>query len=577
MAEQGVEIAQISFFLARENKTADSIFDQKKDVLKNLSAREFRFSINGTDCQFVYFETSTAKSNPPWLNFINEKLPSGERPLFSAKSKSPNGILFLTVNGRVFAATFGRSAVSYLDRDAFEPDFGIKTAMNLCGNEEIRQTKSESHAITPTHIDRQVNKPVDSFAFGLSEAEDLRYISAHMKDHKNITLQGRNNLTIKIIGKEKLNWQMLVDYCEDFLLAYASKEYTKLFPNYKNFDEATETESNLLDELLVAQLRLKNTSNINLGIPEVLIDPDYGFTYSNHKKNPDRTYAYLDILQLFEHMAFDKITPAKLKSKFIYAYSYEEDQVLGYKKWPLYNCLSFEQSLGSKYFVLSDGKWLEVDNDFYTEITNFTKNTLHEEMCEEVYRGIDISDDVKMQNRESIFNKKICEIRPSCVLFDQAKLQIGSGRKDKEFCDVLDLANDSVIRIIHCKPYKNSSSTNYLFSQAQFYCHAFINDQLFLSEIRAHIDASISTKKAEYLNYIKSDIADTHGKDYVVCLWLLYDQCLTAPSKTEIPLMAQYELKLMHEHLRNTCKFRDVIIRFIPVVKKNYVRDISHQ
>jgi uncharacterized protein (TIGR04141 family) len=576
MTEQGVEIAQISFFLARENKKADSIFDQKKDVLKNLSAREFKFSIDETDCQFIYFETTTTKSNPPWLNFINEKLPSERSPVFSSKSKSPNGILFLTVKSRVFAATFGRSAISYLDRDAFEPDFGIKTAMNMCGNEEIRQTKSESHAITPTHIDRQVNKPADSFAFGLSEAEDLRYISAHMKDHKNITLQGRNNLIIKIIGKEKLSWQVLIDYCEDFLTAYASKEYTRLFPNYKHFDEATESDGNALDECLVTQLRLKNTSNISLGIPEVLIDSDYGFAYSNNKKSDDKTYAYLDIYQIFDHITAEKITAAKLKSKHIYAYSYEEDQVLGYKKWPIYNCLSFEQSLGGKYFVLSDGKWLEVDSDFYSEITNFTKVTLHEEACEEVYKGVDISDDVKMQNRESIFNKKICEISPSCVLFDQAKLQIGSGRKDKEFCDILDLTNDNKIRIIHCKPYKNASSTNYLFSQAQFYCHAFINDQYFLGEIREHISLSASTKKQEYLDYIKSNIADIHGKDYVVCLWLLYDQRVTTPVKTEIPLMAQYELKLMHEHLRNICKFHDVIIRFIPVIKKNYVKAISH-
>ncbi|MBT9263458.1 TIGR04141 family sporadically distributed protein [Pseudomonas sp. MG-9] len=576
MTDQGVEIAQISFFLAREDRKVDSIFDQKKDALNNFSASEFKFTINKTDCNFIYFETTTIKSNPPWLNFINEKLPLEEAPRFSSKSKNPNGILFLTVNDRVFAATFGRSAVSYLDRDAFEPDFGIKTAMNMCGNEEIRQTKSESHAITPTHIDRQVNKPADSFAFGLSEAEDLRYISAHMKDHKNITLQGRNNLTIKIIGKEKLSWQVLIDHCEDFLVAYASKEYTRLFPNYKHFDEATELERNALDEYLVNQLRLKNTSNISLGIPEVLIDSDYGFAYSNNKKSGDTTYAYLETRQIFEHIPAEKITSAKLKSKHVYAYSYEENQVLGYKKWPLYNCLSFEQALGDKYFVLSDGKWLEVDSDFYSEITNFTKIILHEEACEEIYRGIDISDDVKMQNRESIFNKTICEIRPSCVLFDQAKLQIGSGRKDKEFCDILDLTNDSKIRIIHCKPYKNASSTNYLFSQAQFYCHAFINDQSFLEEIRNHISLSASTKKTEYLDYIKPDIADLHGKDYVVCLWLLCDQHATTPVKTEIPLMAQYELKLMHEHLRNICKFHDVIIRFIPVIKKNYVKAISN-
>ncbi|KAE9641577.1 hypothetical protein EJA70_21670 [Pseudomonas sp. PB103] len=576
MTDQGIEIAQISFFLAREDKKIGSIFDQKKDVLKNLSASEFRFTVSETDCHFIYFETTSTKSNPPWLNFINEKLPLNDAPLFSSKNKNPNGILFLTINGRVFAATFGRSAVSYLDRDAFEPDFGIKTAMNMCGNEEIRQTKSESHAITPTHIDRQVNKPADSFAFGLSEAEDLRYISAHMKDHKNITLQGRNNLTIKIIGKEKLNWQILIDYCEDFLVAYASKEYTKLFPNYKHFDEATESDSNILNEHLANQLRLKNTSNISLGIPEVLIDSDYGFAYSNNKRSGDKIYAYLEIRQIYEHISAEKITVTKLKSKYIYAYSYEEDQVLSYKKWPLYNCLSFEQALGEKYFVLSDGKWLEVDSDFYSEITNFTKITLHEEACEEIYRGVDISDDEKMQNRESIFNKTICEIRPSCVLFDQAKLQIGSGRKDKEFCDILDLTNDNKIRIIHCKPYKNASSTNYLFSQAQFYCHAFINDQSFLGEIRNHINLSTSTKKAEYLDYIKPNIADIHGKDYVVCLWLLCDQHAATPVKTEIPLMAQYELKLMHEHLRNTCKFQDVIIRFIPVIKKNYIKAISN-
>lgn len=576
MTDQGIEIAQISFFLAREDKKIGSIFDQKKDVLKNLSASEFRFTVNETDCHFIYFETTSTKSNPPWLNFINEKLPLNDAPLFSSKNKNPNGILFLTINGRVFAATFGRSAVSYLDRDAFEPDFGIKTAMNMCGNEEIRQTKSESHAITPTHIDRQVNKPADSFAFGLSEAEDLRYISAHMKDHKNITLQGRNNLTIKIIGKEKLNWQILIDYCEDFLVAYASKEYTKLFPNYKHFDEATESDSDILDEHLANQLRLKNTSNISLGIPEVLIDSDYGFAYSNNKRSGDKIYAYLEIRQIYEHISAEKITATKLKSKYIYAYSYEEDQVLSYKKWPLYNCLSFEQALGEKYFVLSDGKWLEVDSDFYSEITNFTKITLHEEACEEIYRGVDISDDEKMQNRESIFNKTICEIRPSCVLFDQAKLQIGSGRKDKEFCDILDLTNDNKIRIIHCKPYKNASSTNYLFSQAQFYCHAFINDQSFLGEIRNHINLSTSTKKTEYLDYIKPNIADIHGKDYVVCLWLLCDQHAATPVKTEIPLMAQYELKLMHEHLRNTCKFQDVIIRFIPVIKKNYIKAISN-
>ena len=107
MSEMGVEIAQISFFLARENKTVETIFDQKKDASKGLSAKRFKFSINSTDCEFIYFETVTAKTNPPWLNFINEKLPASEAPAFNSKNKNPNGILLLHVNDRIFAATFG--------------------------------------------------------------------------------------------------------------------------------------------------------------------------------------------------------------------------------------------------------------------------------------------------------------------------------------------------------------------------------------------------------------------------------------------------------------------------------------
>ena len=111
------------------------------------------------------------------------------------------------------------------------PDFGIKTAMNMCGNEEIRQTRSQSNAITPTHIDRQVSRPSDTFVFGLSDAEDLRYISAHLKGDRNVTLQGRDHLTVKVIGSEKLTWERLINRCGDFLERYAARDYIELFPS----------------------------------------------------------------------------------------------------------------------------------------------------------------------------------------------------------------------------------------------------------------------------------------------------------------------------------------------------------
>lgn len=39
----------------------------------------------------------------------------------------------------------------------------------------------------------------------------------------------------------------------------------------------------------------------------------------------------------------------------------------------------------------------------------------------------------------------------------------------------------------------------------------------------------------------------------------------------DLPMIAQYELKLMHDHLQRVCKIQDVIIRFIPVIEKQYI------
>jgi uncharacterized protein (TIGR04141 family) len=483
----------------------------------------------------------------------------------------------LNVDGEVFAATFGRSAASYLDEGALEPDFGIKTAMNLCGNEELRQTRSQSNTVTPTQIDRQVGKPADTFTFGLSESEELRYISAHMKGDKTVTLQGRDHLTVKVVGENRLTWSQIVVRCREFRGAFKKKDFATLFPNYKNFRDASPLEAEALDKELISALKARDFTRISLGIPEFVLEDGYSFSYSNHAKRDNAIYAFLEPSQLEDQFSLDEVTIEKLRAKRIFAYSHEEDRILNYKKWRLYNCIVFERQLAKKYFVLSDGRWLEVDGTFYATIMKFANDVLREEPSEEAYRDIDISKHDEKTNRESIFNEEVCRRRPTAILFDRAKLKIGGGRADKEFCDILDFTDAGRVRIVHCKPYKDSSSTNYLIAQAKLYCAAFLQDQTFLAEIRAHIDASQCPRKADYLNYIKDHIANLNAADYDVCLWLLFDRLEGKPDKVKLPLMALYELKLMHDHLRHILKFKDVILRFIPVHKVQFRTDLKPQ
>lgn len=568
------EIAQIAFFLAKPGTEFDTILDEGKDILSRENAKKFSFTVEDVDCVFFYFESRSSRKNPPWLDFMNENLGEDHAITFSAQSQAPNGLLFLKIEGRVLAATFGRSSAGFLEKGNLEPDFGIITAMNMCGNEEIRQTKSQSHAITPTQIDRQVGKPSDSFVFGLSEAEDLKYISAHLKGESSVTLQGRDNLTIKVAKKKRLNWEALVERCREFLGAYEKRDFIELFPNYKNFKAADDEQIEKLESILLESIQAESFDTIQLGVPEFISEEEFSFSYSNHRVRSNAVFSFLDPKQLVTRFPkMNELTIEKLKNNFIYAYSHAEDRILPYRRWRLFHCIVFETALNGKYFVLSDGRWLEVDSDFHKSVVDFTKDNIVEVDCPDDIKDIDISDLTKKQNREEVFNEAVCKLRPDAILFDQAKLRIGEGPKNKEFCDILDCFGDGLVSIIHCKPYKDSSSTVYLFSQAQMYCEAFLSDQVFLDDIRDHIDASGSPKKEFYLEYVKPELADINGRDYSVCLWLLYDRLQPKPIKEKMPLMAQYELKLLSERLRHAFKYRNVWLSFIPVHKVNFRTD----
>lgn len=570
------DLGHISFYLAKEGNNFDSVIkaDQLLPESDNFKIREFEVA----DARIKLFcmQNATSKEdNPPWLDFINQQLES--KIHFKTYSKRPSGLLLIEIDNRILATTFGVRGGVLLEKTNFLPDFGIKTAMNMCGNKEMRQTKSSTHALTTQNINRQLSKPSDALAFGLNESELLQYISAQLEDNSKVTLQGKDNLTIKVIGEDKLSWESLISYGKTFITEYRSDKYKNLFPNYPNLQDVSKEKSDELDLLLINKLQNENYECIHLAIPEFIPNDQFSFSYSNYKTKANNIYSHIDILHLKSEdiINFEKLDIDRIKHKNIYAYSHEEDKILGYKKWGLYTCIVAEIDIQGEYFVLVGGVWRKVDDEFYRAITNFIDNILQEVPVSASYHNIDIYDKDKKQNREEVFNRKYCDLNENAILFDQAKLKIGQGPKDKEFCDILEYNNGEPAHIIHVKQYGGSSSLNYLFSQARFYCEFFLSDEIFLSEIRNHIENSGHAKSALFLDHVKERQADVNGKDYAVRLWILYDGKKSAPTKSDLPLMAKYELKMTYERLRNIHKYSEINLSMIPVGKVNFKTEKS--
>lgn len=568
------ELAQISIYLARTGVAFEDAIDWEK-AQKKPKYQNHGFDVDGTKCRFIYFESHIQKANPPWLDFANEQLALKQPLAFSAMSSSANGLLGLWIGERLLIAAFGRSAAALLQHKTLERDFGIRTAMNLCGNEGIRQTRTQNQSLTPTLIDRQVGQPSESFVFGLGEAEDLKSIAAHLKNNPLITLQGRDHLTFKGVGSEKLSWERLIAHCEGFLVAYEKEDFAELFPNYRNFKPVAVDDAEELDAELLKVLQAGELDKIMLWVPEFLAAEEYSLSYSDHDVTDNEVHSHLAPAQLAHVLKLDQITLKTLQNKRIWAYSHVDERVLSHKWWSIYDCIVFEHEREGHHYILTDGEWREVAGDFYQSVIDFVADQVREEPGETIFADIAIFDGAQGKNREGVFNAEVCIRRPQSIKFDQAKLRIGSTRSDKEFCDILDLTDDGLMRIINCKPYGGSSSMSYLFAQTRFYCESFVRDQAFLSEIRGHVAKSASPTKQLYLDHIPEDIKDNSGSSYRVCLWLLCDNKAAMPSKSKLPFMAQYELKLLHDQLRQVWKYQDIVLRFIPVATNTYMKAIA--
>ncbi|MGV0034958.1 MAG: DUF6119 family protein [Candidatus Azotimanducaceae bacterium WSBS_2022_MAG_OTU7] len=570
------ELGQISIYLAKPDETFDSVVLDEKIPNEGDFFVVRNFDIGEVSVRFLCeHSTRVNNDNPPWLDFVNEAIGAPDQQIsFDTYSRRPNGLLLISIKERILAACFGMGGSVYLDKTRLLSDFGIKTAMNLCGNSVLRQTKSRTHAITTQHISRQLSRPSDSLSFGLGETELLQYISAHIEENSAITLQGKDSLTLKTLKKDRFSWDGLIEWCNRFLLEYDSDTYKKEFPNYPNFQSATEDEIAALDAALVAKIKNQEFDQLHLAIPEFIGDDEFSFSYTNYPKKGNKIYSHIRIEDLHEEalLNFERLDANALRRKMVYAYSHEDDQILASRRWSLYSCMVAENELGNEYFILSDGVWQKVDHDFTAAINEFIVKVLKQVEIDPAYWGIDIFDDKKCQNREELFNKRYCEKNPNAILFDKAKLKIGDSRKDKEFCDVLELREGEPTQIIQVKQKGGSDGLSYLFMQGRLYCESFLTDDVFLADIRDFIRNSGHARTADFLESIKEAQQDLVGKDFGVQFWLLYNEREKPPEVANFPLMTKYGIKLACDSLRKNHKYSSVALAMVPV---QMVRKIS--
>lgn len=422
-----------------------SEFDDFKQVIRDDISNLGSFEIDGIGT--VYYVNSNVYK-PSWISsfFINDK--NFEDKLWNSSSKA--NLLIKTTVGkneeRIFALVFGRGS-SLLKDNTIEDRFGLKTALNLIGEKNIRNISKTVIGGSQKNTIEQMPKQstIDEFEIDI-DTDLINRVTGKVAEGKFIqgTVTGSDSLLVK----HSVDISNIIFFLRQVYECYLSKEYLKSFEwidQVKNVKDKFLL--SLLDDQLVKALNDKN-NDFWMAVPEIIDwNNIQGFKITGVR---DEIFDDIYIEKVLKSLRNPLTSIEQLKNKSILQVDLNDQPI---KIWSSYKCLYGELSYSGHSYCINNGKWYEIDNDYATRIEQQYSASTVSSINFINYREGQNEDEYNLAFTESDVNKFIC--------LDRKLVTVGKNRNQIEICDVLTNKN----QMIHVKKYSGSSVLSHLFNQ----------------------------------------------------------------------------------------------------------------
>ncbi len=388
-------------------------------------------------------------------------------------------VVFLPVDGRVFAITFGHVYHNLVDT-SYEYDFGLRVTLNCLDPDKLKSTD----ILEPSGARRQrTQMPTDSDLTYFDFDQDttiLKSLTGKVKDeHKSLFKHATGASNIRV--SSDVTPGGLTELCEKLLNLYEDDTYKTTFPGLQNISPVRDPSIlAALDGLLVEAVKAKSDS-LSLSVPEILnYHEGLWATFSGAGAGLiyddvfiGRYYEYLNQRQV----SLDTIDVETLR-KHCLNLTNEEGQPRG-ERHSVYKCLIFDTALGESgaTYHLCDGNWYLVDSDFVTGLSTFL-----DPFCAE-----STFPDFTHEN-EAAFNEAIAATGTGLICLDMTSIA-PDGQKGVEPCDVYELKDGKAV-LHHVKISTLSAQLSHLFNQGTNSVHLLRDD----ADARDKLKSLVSAK-----------------------------------------------------------------------------------
>lgn len=493
---------RLTVFLLRDvTELSDAL---SEDAAKTVTQRQLT---PGSRLTGRFYTRQSSARKPGWATYLDSAIAGG---LKGVQSSSASGLLLLQVDGHTFALTFGYGR-SFLDQAKIERRFGLKVALNVIDERQIRSLDTKKFDEMVVSTNTQTSRTTELPTFGVDVLRDiLRAVTGSAPRSTGYkSLSGADAL---VLGVEK-PVSDLPGLLRDLYAHYTDTKYQATFGWVDQLSEVRDPELvRKLDSQLVTRLRVGDTSTTHIAMPENLDWEDI----EHFLISPTRSQAYdeLDLDEYLAQKATDSanLTIALLKSRKVsvkFLRNTTPDT-----RWSIYQCIVSEQRLDGLLYALIEGRWFAIADSLVKQV---------DEAIAAIPTATVTLPAGLPGETEGEYNARAAAASPDLTLLD-AKLVAPDGSTTRiEFCDLLSTDGS----IVHVKRKTRSSTLSHLFAQGQVSAAALV-DGTVRDQVRSAIKTAVGTADASrWLQLVPSSTSNPERDKVTVTYAVIADSKAT--------------------------------------------------
>jgi uncharacterized protein (TIGR04141 family) len=521
---------RVNFFLLRDG------LEPPAGVIKDDRAVEVHEAGDGLAFRAILYVAPVSSRSPGWVTFLK---PTFASALDSLLNSSTAAVLCFQAGGRWFAVAFGHGR-SLIEPTAYEPDFGLKVALNTVNADKLRSV--DLRVLDDMVLTRRVQASRGSATevFGMDPSRDLlRGVTGEPRAELGLgkRLAGADSLVLLA----ELDLPGLPAKAADLLSFYKRTDYLARFGWVDRVKRVRKEQTPELDQLLVAAIANLSNQTIYLAPPVALdwskVD---GFRFS---REPDGTATHVE-LDLDDYLRAVNGAPSLGQLRSHEVWVFEQGSSEPSESWSVYRSLVFQAKHRDHLYLLVEGQWFEVAKTFSDDVdrrlTNIPKIDLGFPACQP-------------NEREDHYNAgAVADDRTHRALMDKKLITAFEAREPFELCDIF---TDSR-QLIHVKKRYASSSLSHLFAQGRIAAQAFLRDDTVREKARLHLrEANPALEGLVPLPRPES------GREFEIVFAIIADNDSGLPGN--LPFFSRLNLVLAAEEIRDGSGYR-VAVAGIP-------------